>query len=175
MSSVWSRVGIGSMTVVWRFAFSPARRTADFTWALATGNAYSIPFSAALPWIDDGRQSVRRLDLRAHALERLGDAIHGPRSQRLVAGHLEAALLAGEDPGQESHQRAGVPGVDRLVGSPKAAHPDAVDDELVVGDVVDLNPERPHGVDGRPSVGGASEAANVRLALAERTDEHRAM
>jgi len=54
MSSVWSRVGIGSMTVVWRFAFSPARRTADFTWALATGNAYSIPFNLALPWMTTG-------------------------------------------------------------------------------------------------------------------------
>ena len=124
---------------------------------------------------DDRRQSVGRLDLRAHPLERLGDAVHGPRSQRLVTGQLEATLLAGEDPGQESHQRAGVPGVDRLVGSPKAAHPHAVDDELVVGDVVDLNPERPHGVDSRQSVGRPSEAANVRLALGECADEHRAV
>jgi len=50
-----------------------------------------------------------------------------------------------------------------------------VNDEFVVGDIVDLNPERPHGLDGRLRVGGGPEAANVRLALGECADEHSAM
>lgn len=35
--SVWSRLGAGSVTVVEPSACSPARSTAVFTWALATG------------------------------------------------------------------------------------------------------------------------------------------
>ena len=39
MSSVWSRVGTGSTTVVAPCAVRPARSTADFTCALATGSS----------------------------------------------------------------------------------------------------------------------------------------
>ena len=45
ISSVWSRVGAGSSTVVLPRAPSPASSTADFTCALATGSSYSIPVS----------------------------------------------------------------------------------------------------------------------------------
>ena len=38
ISSVWSRVGAGSTTVVAPSALRPASSTADFTWALATGS-----------------------------------------------------------------------------------------------------------------------------------------
>ncbi|MNW22308.1 hypothetical protein D3C71_2237130 [compost metagenome] len=37
MRSVWSRVITGSMTVVMPGALRPAKSTADFTWADATG------------------------------------------------------------------------------------------------------------------------------------------
>jgi hypothetical protein len=39
ISSVWSRVGVGSRTVVFPCAPSAASRTADFTCALATGSS----------------------------------------------------------------------------------------------------------------------------------------
>ena len=39
MISVWSRVGTGSVTEVRPSAQRPASRTADFTWALATGSS----------------------------------------------------------------------------------------------------------------------------------------
>ena len=38
ISSVWSRVGAGSTTVVCPSALMPASRIADFTWADATGS-----------------------------------------------------------------------------------------------------------------------------------------
>ena len=38
ISSVWSRLGAGSITWVWPGAPSPASSTADFTWAEATGS-----------------------------------------------------------------------------------------------------------------------------------------
>ena len=46
--SVWSRDKIGSVTDVSPLAPSPAKRTADFTWALATGDLYRIPFKSLL-------------------------------------------------------------------------------------------------------------------------------
>ena len=39
ISSVWSRVGSGSTTVVGPAAYSPASSTHDLTWALATGSS----------------------------------------------------------------------------------------------------------------------------------------
>ena len=38
-----SRVGAGSVTQVCPSAYTPANSTADLTWALATGSAYSMP------------------------------------------------------------------------------------------------------------------------------------
>ncbi len=49
MSSVWSRVGLGSPTVVGLDALSAASRIADFTWALATGSWYVMPSSESEP------------------------------------------------------------------------------------------------------------------------------
>ena len=54
MSSVWSRVGAGSTTVVWPPALIPASSTADFTCALATGSSYVSPRSASEPSITSG-------------------------------------------------------------------------------------------------------------------------
>ena len=59
------------------------------------------------------RVSVGRLDRDAHSPQRLGDPLHRAGAQRLVSGEREASRLAGEDPGQEPHQRAGVRAVDR--------------------------------------------------------------
>ena len=40
--SVWSRLRAGSTTLTGPDAESPARSTADFTWALATGETWRI-------------------------------------------------------------------------------------------------------------------------------------
>ena len=44
MRSVWSRDAAGWWSTVRPSARSPARSRADFTWALATGSAYSMPW-----------------------------------------------------------------------------------------------------------------------------------
>ena len=59
--------------------------------------------------------------------ERLGDPLHRARAERLVAGELEAALLAGEQAGQQAHQRAGVAAVDRRVRRAQPAQAGAGD------------------------------------------------
>ena len=113
--------------------------------------------------------AVGRLHLRAHAAQRRRDPLHRPRAQRLVAGERELAVLPREDAGEQAHQRPRVATVDRA--GAQAAQAGAVHDELVVGDVLDLDAERPHRVDGRLRVAGAAEAVHARLALAERADQ----
>ena len=60
MRSVWSRLGLGSPTVVSPSACSPASRTAVFTCALATGSSYVIPCSRPPSIVSGGRSSVVR-------------------------------------------------------------------------------------------------------------------
>ncbi len=113
--------------------------------------------------------AVGRLHLGPHPAQRRRDALHRPRRQRLVAGERELAVLPGEDAGTEAHERARVAAVDRA--GPQAAQADAPDDEVVVGDVLDLGAERAHRVDRRLRVARAAEAVHARLPLAERADQ----
>ena len=81
---------------------------------------------------DDERQAaVGRGDRRSHLGQRVDDPPHRAAGERLVAGELEAAVLEGEDPGDEAHERAGVAAVERCVGRAEAAQADAADDERV--------------------------------------------
>src|SRR5262249_10350087 len=123
--------------------------------------------------LDDERT---RRDARAHPVQRLGDAVHRAGTQRLVARELEASALAGQDAGQQSHQRSRVAAVDNFWGlTPKGGQTPAFDDELVILDVIDINPERSDRLHCRLRVAGTAEAAHARLAFAERADQHRAV
>jgi len=117
------------------------------------------------------RVAFRRHDVRAHPAQRLGDAFHRARAQRLVARQLEAAGLAGDDPGEQPHQRPGVGTVDGPRAEPTQSR--AVDEELVVRDLIDAHAERTRGRDGRLGVGRAPEAAHAGLPVADRAEEHR--
>ena len=70
------------------------------TWALGTSGRCAIARSCAPRIVSGGRPS-RRLDARAHALERLDHAAHRAARQRRVADHRrrEAADLPGFPPG----------------------------------------------------------------------------
>ena len=54
-SSVWARVGTGSWTTVSPAAARPASRRADFTWALAIGGVYSMPWRSPPVTANGGR------------------------------------------------------------------------------------------------------------------------
>ena len=96
---------------------------------------------------------------RAHAAERLGDPLHRPPRERLVARQLEApAVLAREDPGDEADERAGVRAVDRAPRRMQPAEPLAEDAQGLGAVLVDVDPERAHRPDRRLGVGGAAEA-----------------
>ena len=63
----------------------------------------------------------------AHLGQRVGDAPHRPAADALVAVQRERALLAGQQAGQQAHQRAGVADVDRALRRAQPAEADAVD------------------------------------------------
>ena len=81
-----------------------------------------------------------------HPAQRRGDPLHRPWGQGFVPGEDELALLARDDPGEEPHEGASVRTVD--AAGPQTAQADAVHDELVVRDVLDLHAESPHSVHG---------------------------
>src|SRR5213078_3993227 len=95
--------------------------------------------------------------------------------ERFVAPELEATLLAGEDPGEQTHERAGVSAIDCCGLTRESGQTPALHDKLVFRDVVHFDAERAHGVDRRLRVAGAAEAADACLAFAERADQHRAV
>ena len=117
--------------------------------------------------------AVLRLDRGAHPAERLRDALHRTRAQRIVTGELEATLLAGEDPGQEPHQRAGVAAVDWLLRRDKAAETAAEDTQRVRIRLVDPDPQRSDCGDRRLGVVRATETGNSGLAFGDRSEQHR--
>ncbi len=120
---------------------------------------------------DERKPAAGRLDGGAHRAQRLGDALHRPRPERLVAGELEAAVLAGEDAREQARERAGVRAVDRPVRGAQPAQPDALDAELVVRGLLDHDAERAHCAERRLGVGRAPEAADAGLALRESAEQ----
>ena len=58
--SVWSRLRAGSTTLTGPDAQSPAKSTADFTWALATGETCRIGWSGRAPAIASGSRAPPR-------------------------------------------------------------------------------------------------------------------
>ncbi len=118
--------------------------------------------------------TIRRLDLRAHRPERLGDPLHRPRAERFVADELEAALLPGQDSGEEPHQRARVAAVERACGLCDSTRADALDANPVA---VHLHPtsERAYGGSRRERVLGGPEPVHVALAVGNRSEQERAV
>ena len=119
--------------------------------------------------------AVRRLDRGAHLPQRLGDALHRPRRERLVAGQLEASALARR--ATPASSRISVPGVRRSrpcpTRSPRRPTPCTTSSSSATSStstpsartasIVDcVSPERPKPV-------------HVRLALAERAEQHGAV
>ena len=120
---------------------------------------------------DERRVAVRRLDRAAHPAERLGDAFHRPSGERRVADELEPALLAGEDAGEQAHERARVPAVDRRGRRAQPVRPDTCNTQRVDVLLHDVDPERADRGDRRLRVGRASEPRDPRLAVTDGGDQ----
>ena len=175
MRSVWSRVGAGSTTVVSPSGEQPGEQDRRLDLRARDGQRVVDRVERA-PGDRHRQVAVRRLEARAHAAERLGDPTHRPPRERLVARQLEAlTVLSGEDAGDQADERPGVRAVDR---PPRRAQPtEALPEhaERVGAVLVDVDPERAHRRDRRLGVRGAAEARDVRLAVADRADQHRAV
>ena len=83
MTSVWSRVASGSITVVGPSARRPAISRQDLTWALATGSSYSMPWSAR-PSIRIGGKRPSVTSISA-PIRRRGSAIRSTGRVRIEA------------------------------------------------------------------------------------------
>ena len=110
---------------------------------------------------------VVRRDVSAHPPQRLGDALHRPCAQRVVAGQDEASLLPRQHAGKEADQGAGVRAVDGVVRRAQSPKADTVDEELVVAELLHLDAERTHRVHGRHRVVRPAEALNVGRPLGD--------
>ena len=114
ISSVWSRVGSGSTHG--RAAGREQPGEQDARLHLRARHRQLVADPAQLAALDrERRLAVGALDARAHLGERVGDPVDRPAAERLVAVELEAALLAGEDAGEQPQRRARVAAVDRRV------------------------------------------------------------
>ena len=122
---------------------------------------------------DQRRVAVRRLDPRSHTPERLGDALHRARRERLVADELEAPAVPREDAREQPHEGSCVPAVDRRVRHTETAEADAVDGERVDVLLDDLGAERAHRRDRRLRVRRAPEPGDLGGAVADRADHDR--
>ena len=94
-----------------------------------------------------------------------GDAVDRAPAQRLVAGQLEATLLAARMPGEQAQRRAGVAAVERSVRLAQPAQADAFDSQRVDVVLVTVTPSarrRQSSPRCRPS--GRSRATPSRLA-----------
>ncbi len=115
--------------------------------------------------------AVGGLDAGAHAAQGLGDPFHRPPRERLVARQLERASLAREDAADQTHERAGVGAVDRAAGRPETVQAPPEDAQRVDVVLVDVDTEGAHRGHRGLGVGGAAEARDPRLAVAERRDQ----
>ena len=164
MRSVWSRVGHRARRrSSARRALRPARSIADFTCALATGSSISMPLQRAA---SHGRSSGAWPSVVSTVARPSGAA--APRSAPSAASVSDSSPRERRTrpPARRGHRRAGacsVPALRAVDRSParQPAQADAAHDELVVGDVLDLDAERAHRVDRRLRVAGAAEAVDL--------------
>ena len=154
---MWSRVGTGSTTVVRPCGVEPREQNARLD--LRARDRELVADAVQLAALDDQRRlPVVGLHAGAHQRERLRDAFHRPAPERLVAGQLEAAFLADEDPGEQAQRRARVAAVDRALGLAQAAQAGALDADRVDVVLVHGHAEPAHRGDRGFGVGRAAEA-----------------
>ena len=104
---MWSRVGVCSMTVVFPGVFSPARRTADLTWADGTGSGYSIGTGVAVPCTTSGRRPPSRASTAApiRTSGTMTRFIGRDESDRMSSAY-EAAVPPAQEPCSELGEKA---------------------------------------------------------------------
>ena len=117
---------------------------------------------------DDGyrRMSVLRGDLGAGRSKELGDALHGPGSERVVPIEGDAQWQSGHRAGQQTHRGAGVAAVEFRVARGPA--PDHEPPRTVLGD---LDPQLAEAGHRREHVLAGRANADRRRAAGERADD----
>jgi hypothetical protein len=130
-------------------AYSAASSTADFTWALATGDTYHRP----------------------HGAQRYRHALHRALHERRVADQRGIEALGREQPGQQSHGRARIAHVERMRRRVQALEPDACDLERGLVGTLDRYAQRAHCLQRRNAILAREEARDARAPLGD-TGQH---
>ena len=189
MRSVWSRESVGSRSE--RRAVCVEAREEERALHLGARDGQVVLDRAEVLVVVEARDAERRgdvaglrrvrraLDVRAARPQRSRDAHHRAARERRVADERARERLRAEDAAQEAHRRAGVAAVE--IGSRRAQteEPGARDDDVVlvvfVALVGDLDAHRRERAARRVVVLAAGPVADAALAVAERTEEERAM
>ena len=177
ISSVWSRVGAGSSTVVCPLAPSPASRIADFTCALATGSSYSIPCSSRAldrerqPAVrspsSDGAHARRAARRRAPSAGRESDS--SPTSSKRPAWKARMPADAAGRACRRCRSRSARP----AAASPRRPTPCTT--SVSTSSSSTSTPSARTARERRLGVARAAPARDARLALGERADQQRAV
>ena len=180
ITSVWSRDGRCSTTVVSLSASRPASSTHDFTCALATGSSYSIPCRSAPSTTIGGKPPSRKSTLAP--MRRSGCATRSTGRRRMLSSPSRRpgpARLPGEPSRQDPQQGARVADVDRLragVGPAQAgAHElevGARTARLCAGETRSQLGDR---LQRRGGVRGAQVAAHLHAPVGHRADDRGAV
>ncbi len=152
MRSLWSRLTAGAMTVVGASAYNAASKTADFTWALATGIRYSMPRSRCPPPMSTG--GVPWCVRTSAPISRSGPATRSIGRFMSDASPIscESKDCADSRPVNQPHRRAGIAHVERTAGIAQAVQPHAADHDPGRSGLFDLHAQRAHRGQGRQAV-----------------------
>ena len=104
---MWSRLGLGSITVVVPDASRPAISTQDFTCADATGSVYSIPCSGA-PCTVNGAKRLSVAEIQA-PISRSGMATRSTGRRRIDSSPSSVHVPPGWPASQPGASRISVP------------------------------------------------------------------
>jgi len=123
----------------------------------------------------DRRAAAVRVDACTHAAQRLGNALHGPPHQRLIANQRRIEARRCEQPHHEAHGRAGITHIERCRGCAQPAGTPAPHPDFGLCRPLDGHTERGEGACSCQAVLAREEAADTRLPLRERTEHQGAV
>ena len=119
------------------------------------------------------RGAVVGLHLRTHFAQRLCNPFHGAFHQRGVADQARFKALRAQQSGKQAHGGAGIAHVQFARRRVQAALPNAVNQHMGCGALLDINAKRPHGSQRRQAIFAGQESFDLAQALGDARQHQR--